>query len=430
MTTSTLALTKLVRNSLLGRAGERLGQIQDVVARLTESGYPPVSGLVLRIGSRGVFVSVKEIAKIELEAVQLSVDRLDLRTFERRPGEILLARDILGHHVINVNDAQLVYVNDVELAERENRMRVVGIDIGSGAILERLLPRSVRGLRSPTFLDWSSIEPLLAHVPSVRRRLPFRRLARLHPAELADMVEAASPIEGEEILRAVGEDRDLEADVFEELDTNYQVEFLRTRPEAEAAEILANMSPDDAADLVLKIEQERRDRLLGRLPLAQLRKVRMLLGYNPQTAGGLMSPDFLTFSPDTAVGDALETVRTSPLPPNAVASVYVVDGDGRLIGGPSVIELLRHEPTRPIAEAVAWEPVVVHPLADIPEIALKMADFNLEALPVVDDGDRMIGAITVDDLLEVMLPAEWRAVVQSSSTGNRRRREPPAPDSP
>jgi CBS domain-containing protein/sporulation protein YlmC with PRC-barrel domain len=418
-----VALTSVVRSPLLSRAGERLGRVQDVVAHLTEGGLPLVSGLVAGIGGRDIFVPARDVARIDSGTVQLAVDRLDLRSFERRPREILLARDILRHHVINVSDARLVRVDDVELAEREDELRVIGIDAGGGHIFRRMLLRS-RGA-TQSFLDWASIEPLLGHVPTVRRRLPFTRLARLHPAELADMVEAASPTEGEEILQAVGEDPDLEADVFEELDTAYQVEFLEARSDAEAAEILTNMSPDDVADLVLELEQDRRERILGRLPLIQLRKVRMLLGYNPETAGGLMNPEFLTVSSDTAVGAALDMVRKSHLPPTAVATGYIVNSNDELVGALSVAELLRHDPSRAIADVAARDPVVVRPHTDIPEIAMKMADFNLEALPVVDDEHRMIGVIAVDDLLEVMLPEEWRIRVQRYPQEERTHRTPP-----
>jgi CBS domain-containing protein len=421
----TTLLTRLVRSPLLGHAGERLGQVRDVVARLVEGSYPLVSGFVVRIGGRDVFISVRDTAAIEPGCIQLEGDRVDLRSFERRPGEILLAGDILGHHVISVTDAQLVWVKDIELGRRDGALHVMGIEGGSGAIVDRLRARFGGDSRPHLFLDWSSIEPLLAHVPTARRRLPFRRLARLHPAELADLVESGSPIEGEEILRAVGEDRDLEADVFEELDDEYQLEFLQTRPEAEAAEILSNMSPDDAADLLLQMEEETRDRLLGRLPLAQLRKVRMLMGYHPDTAGGLMSPDFLALPADLTVGEALEAARSSDLTPDAAAAVYIVDRVGALIGAAPLIELLRHEASHPLGSIETRDPVVVEPHADVPEIALKMADFNLEALPVVDAEGRMIGVVTVDDLLEVMLPEEWRAVVRSPSGGSHKRRDSP-----
>jgi CBS domain-containing protein/sporulation protein YlmC with PRC-barrel domain len=412
MTDAQLAVTKIVRSGLVGRAGERLGQVRDVVALLTEGSLPVISGVVAGIGKRDVFIPAHEIATFNSDTVRLSVDRLDMRAFERRPREILLARDILRHHVINVRGARLVRVKDVELAQSDGGLRVAGIRVGVGTTVGRLLLRTMGDARRETFIDWPSIEPLLAHVPTVRRKLPFTRLARLHPAELADMVEAASPIEGEEIMEAVGEDPELEADVFEELDEDYQVEFLRARSDLEAAEILSHMSPDDAADIIVQLEQDHRERILGRLPRERLQKIRGLLGYNPETAGGLMSPDFLAVSSDTSVGAALDLVRTSDLPPTSVGTIYIVGDGNRLMAAVSLAEILRHDPANAVADVAARDPVIARPHTDIPEIATKMADFNLEALPVVDDEYRIIGVIAVDDLLEVMLPREWRIRVQ------------------
>lgn len=406
------ALTRIVGSPVLGQAGERLGKVRDVVARLREGRHPVVTGLVMGIGGRDVFVPMGEAADIGAGEVRLSVDRLDLRSFERRPLEILLGADILGRHVINLVAARLVRVRDIELGDFDGELCVRGIDVGSGAMFERLAARLARSSRPLAFLDWSSIEPFLNHVPTVRRRLPFARLARLHPAELADIVESASPAEGEEIMRAVGEDRDLEADVFEELDTDYQVELIRSRPDEEAAEILANMSPDDATDLLLEIDGERRERLLARLPLVQLRKVRMLLGYNSETAGGLMSPDILALPCHTSVEDAIDVVRANTVPGQSAETLFVVDGAGTLAGSLSVVDLLRHDGDLPLDAVATRNPVVVQTHADIPEVALKMADFNLHVLPVVDGELRPIGVVTVDDLLEVVLPTEWRVRVQ------------------
>jgi Mg/Co/Ni transporter MgtE len=172
------------------------------------------------------------------------------------------------------------------------------------------------------------------------------------------------------------------------------------------------MAPDDAADVLLQLERERRERILARLPLPQLKKVRTLLGYNPETAGGLMSPDFLAVPNRATVEEVREQVRASRLPTRVLDTVYVLDERGRLVRQVAVSELLRHEATAPVSAAVAEEPVSVQPHADIPEIAIVMTDFNLEALPVVDGENRMLGVIAVDDLLEVMLPAEWRVRVQ------------------
>src|SRR6202011_5302071 len=162
------------------------------------------------------------------------------------------------------------------------------------ARLWRLLPRRIRGHDSEhtQVVRWSDIEPFVAHEPSSRLKLASRRLARLHPAQIADLVEAASHEEGEEILEAVGQDKELEADVFEELDDEHQVEFLRERSDQQVAAVLSRMASDDAADLLLEIEQDRRLPILNLLPAAKQRKIKGLLGYNPSTAGGLMNPDF------------------------------------------------------------------------------------------------------------------------------------------
>ena len=166
-------------------------------------------------------------------------------------------------------------------------------------------------------MDWTDLEPFVGHVPSARLRFSHRKLANLHPAEIADLVEAASHDEGEEIIEAVGQDRELEADVFEELDEHHQLEFIRERPDAQVAAVIARMAPDDAADLIVEIDQDRRGRMLALLPPAQRRRIEALLGYNPSTAGGLMTPGLRRSggSSDTVDVGARAAVRHSELAP-------------------------------------------------------------------------------------------------------------------
>jgi CBS domain-containing protein len=372
-------------------------------------------GFVARIGSRAVFLPVAEVVLHPLQGVQLVGDRLDVRSFERRPHEIVLGGDLLGHHVISIADARLVLVCDVELAYRQGTLRAVSVAVDPAPLVGRLLPSWLSRARTPVTLAWAGIEPLMAHVPTARWRLPLGRLARLHPARLADLVETASPSEGEEIIRTVGQDRDLEADVFEELEPPYQLAHLRARSDGEVADLLATMAPDDAADLLLQFEDARRQRILGRLPLVTLHKVRLLLGFNPATAGGLMSTDYLAVPPEMQVTEVLDTVRARRVPPGVAESVYVVDAAHRLLGVLSIGELLRRGPSQPAGDTDMPAPVSVQPHADIPEIALTMTDFNLTALPVVDQARQLIGVIAVDDLLEVMLPEEWRTLVRQTA---------------
>jgi Mg/Co/Ni transporter MgtE len=253
------------------------------------------------------------------------------------------------------------------------------------------------------------MEPFVGHVPSSRLKLAHRRIARLHPAQIADLVEAASHEEGEEILQAVGQDKELEADVFEEMDDEHQVEFLRERSNDEAAAVLSRMAADDAADLLLEIEQERRLPILELLPPPKQRKLRGLLGHNPSTAGGIMNPDFVSIRVDATVGQALTRVRGSELGPQQVSTVCVIGSDGVLVGALSLADLVRGEGQAVVSDLIEDAPTpTVLADADLPEVARLMTDYNLIGMPVVDGDGRPVGLIAVDDVLELLLPDEWR----------------------
>jgi Mg/Co/Ni transporter MgtE len=336
--------------------------------------------------------------------------RVDLRRFERRPGELLLAEDLLARHLINLVRGRLITANEIEIAQIDNKWEVVGVDPGKRPFLRRILGKSVgRRVKSEAIVDFASIEPFVSHVPTARLRIPYRKLSKLHPAQIADLVEQASHEEGEEIIEAVGADRELEADVFEELDTTHQLEFLEARSDVDAARLLARMEPDNAADLISEIDQDRRLPILERLPDVQKSKVRQLLSYSGDTAGGLMNPDFVSVPATATVADALEAIRTSRVPAESLHAVFVMDENGQPLGAASIAPLVR-APGHELALSVARTHLAhVHPHWDLHQVSRKMSDFNLTVLPVLDeDHSTMIGLVTVDDLLEELLPHGWR----------------------
>jgi CBS domain-containing protein len=404
-------LSSVAGSPLLDSAGERLGRVEDVIARL-DSGdpRPPVIGLKARIGGRELFVPEDRIQQLGPYSVTTTTTKLDLAQFERRPGEVLLRAEVLDHSLINVASARLVTAREVELVRDDGTWRVGGIDPTLGPRLWRVLPRRFRGhdTEHREFIAWADLEPFVGHVPTSRLKLTARRLARLHPAQIADLVEAASHDEGEEILEAVGQDKELEADVFEELDDEHQVEFLRDRSDHQAAAVMARMASDDAADLLLELPQERRLPILNLLPPARQAKMRSLLGYNPSTAGGMMNPDFVSVLADATVGQALARIRASNLGPQQVSIVCVVDIAGRLVSAPSLPELVREEEHHPISVLSDSSTPTVSPEADVPEVARLMSDYNLIAMPVIDADGRPVGIIAVDDVLELLVPEEWR----------------------
>ncbi len=404
-------LSSLAGSPLLDSAGERLGRVEDVIAGLDHGDrLPPVIGLKARIGGRELFVPIDRVERLEPAAARTSTTKLNLAQFERRPGEVLLRSDVLDRPLIDVDTARLVTAREVELVCDDGIWRVAGIDPSLRPRLWRLLPRRFRGhdTEHRQFIGWPEIEPFVGHVPTSRLKLAARRITRLHPAQIADLVEAASHEQGEEILEAVGHDKELEADVFEELDDHHQVEFLRERSDGEVAEVLARMASDDAADLLLEIDQDRRLPVLDLLPAAKQRKINGLLGYNPSTAGGLMNPDFISAPADTTVSEAISRVRMSELSAQQVSIVCVTGATGELIGTISLAELVRAGGEEMVSSLIEASTPTVTAGADLPDVARLMTDYNLIAMPVLDADEKPVGIIAVDDVLELLLPDEWR----------------------
>jgi CBS domain-containing protein len=404
-----LHLSLILGGALRDADGTKLGRVDDLIVRLGGAGYPPLTGFLVTIAGRHSYVPAERVATVAPGAVTLTKAKLDLRPFARRADEVLLKHDVLDHQLINVEGARLVRANEVELARVDGWWRVVGVDTGARGGLRRLLPRSLAGrIATGDFVDWATLEPFSGDVPAMRLRVLHPKLAKLHPAQIADLVEAASHDEGEEIIHALSGDEELEADVFEELDSRHQLEFVEQRSDEEVAALLARMAPDDAADLVAELAEERREAVIDHLAPVARRKVRALMGFDPAEAGGLMSPDFVAVYRQANVADALERVRRSSLPDEVLGTVWVMDAKHRFIGAVPLASLVRADPEVGVVDLDVRYVPHLRPDADFEEVARLMADYNLTAAPVVDADGRMIGVVTVDDVLEVLLPKGWR----------------------
>ena len=410
----TRRLSDLLGRPVTDSGGESLGRLTDIIVRLRGADYPLVIGIVVTIaGKREVFVPIDKVDRFDGEELKLTTAKLDLRHFERREGEVLLSADMLGHRLIDVANARLVRAADLRLHRDNGEWMLTGVDA-------RNRPRRLFGLLGPrkgpanaddasAFRDWHDFESLIGHAGSERLRGPGARLRRLKPAQIADILEEASKSEETEILGRVHDDPELEADVFEELDEDLATRLLGARTNAEIAEVLARMRADDAADAVAELPQARRQPVLDLLPLAQRTKVLTLLGFNPTSAGGLMSVDFITVPTMSTVADALAAIRAAPtLQPEALTSVHAVDTDGGLRGVGRLVSLVQADPSGALIDVCDTDPVRVGADTDVVDVAVLMTDYNLITIPVVDEERRLLGVITVDDVLEVTLPDDWR----------------------
>ncbi len=413
-----LLLTELIGRPVLNPAGERLGTLEDLIVRLADAGYPSVTGLKVRIGGRDLFVPAQMVARLDSGGVQLQGQTLNLGRFERRPGEVLLRQDVL--------DRRLIYVGAGWSTRTTWCSRTWATAGGWSASTP---PRAAYSVASsltssgaPTIGRASCSTGATFSRSSATCRvagllMPLGPFKRLHPAQIADLVEGASHEQGEEIIEAVEADPELTADVFEELDPTHQVEFLESRSDAEAATVLARMAPDDAADLLNELDQERRRPVLDLLPPAKGARLRALLQYHPATAGGLMSPDVIAVEPGSTSLDVMARVRgADQVPPQLLTSIFVVNPEGGLIGSIGLADVVRAPANVPVERLPELVSGSVRVDADLSDVALRMSDFNLTAVPVTDDSDRLMGAVSVDDLLEVLVPEEWRRRIEASTT--------------
>jgi CBS domain-containing protein/sporulation protein YlmC with PRC-barrel domain len=413
-----LLVTQLLRSPVLNASGAEVGRLEDLVVKLGDGTYPPVTGVKVRVGAQDVFIGKDQIERLEPGSVRLTTGPLPPANepFQRRPGEVLLASDVLGRHLVDVGKGRIVQAHDLVLAPSEQGWYLAGIDRSPQAMLRRLVPRRGRpDLRRHAILDWKDVQPFVGQVPTAKLLMPLQRLRRLHPAQIADIIEGASHEEGQEIIEAIESDPALTADIFEELDPEHQVEFIKSKSNEDAARILEGMAPDDAADLLSELDPERRKPVFDLMSANQQHKLRKLLQYHPTTAGGMMSPDYVSVTRGSTVDMALEAVRIDDKAPHALLGiVFVTEQEGRYLGSITVPDLLRADRVRTIEE-LELTTVWVHGNVDITDVTLTMADYNLTALAVTDAAENLIGAISADDVIEALVPDEWRARIEAST---------------
>lgn len=414
-----LYLSQLINAPIRDRDGERIATVRDLIVGIGE-GYPPVTGIVARQGRRDFFIRIGGVAGIDADGVTLSSAKLNIGRFERRDGEILLNRDVLDRQIIDVNGKRVVRVNDLQIAPVEGSYRLIGADVGARALLARLGIGKKRD-RAPLgdLVDWADIEYLAANAPSVRLKVSHDRLAKLHPAEIANIIEDLSYHEGSEIVSAL--DDETAADTLEELDDERQADILEQMDSERAADILEEMAPDDAADILADLPQEKQDELLALMEPEESDDVRELLEYNEDTAGGMMTTDFISVPVEMTAEEALAHLRAMDEQPDMVYYFYVVergevppadDPDGDipeyLQGVVTLRQLVTAPSYTPLTALMERDVITAKPTDRADDAARVLIEYGLYALPVVGEEGEILGIIMVDDAMERLLPDSWR----------------------
>ena len=404
-----LYLSQVLGRPIRDLEGESVATVKDVITRLGEEDHPQVTGLVARYRRRDFFVPRWRITEISESGVRLNSDILDLRPFERREGEVLLARNVLDKQLIDVDGKRVVRVNDVQLIGAESAWRVTGADVSLQGLWRRLAPAGFVGTRRPVeVIDWSDVGYLATNEATVQLKSARGKLARLHPVEIARLAEALSYHHGSEVVEAL--DDETAAETLEEMPTAQQARIIGDMDEERAADILEWMSPDEAADVLGDLPEEKAEELLGLMEGEEQADVVELLPYEDDTAGGLMTTEFVTLPRELTVGAALARLRDMAETPNMIYYLYVVEAEEswKLIGVIALRSLILADPSAPLAAVMRTEFQSAYADEPAREVAQRIAEYNLLALPVIDPTGDILGIITVDDAMEILLPKNWR----------------------
>jgi CBS domain-containing protein len=395
LTAEPVFTSRLSGRQLLGRDGLALGRVRDVVILPAAGGEPPWAlGLIATLQRRQIFVSLGRVAELSIEGAHLRGGTVDLGRFSRRTGEIL-ASELYGQA------AGTGTVLDVGIIPA--RRRRGGWEVSVLAISQS------RGLRhhAPVIVAWDTHPELFTPGPLAEQVIQLREM---HPTDLASAVAAMPPARRGQLAEALQDDE--LADLLEEMPEQEQIRILAGLGLERSADVVEVMQPDDAADLLGEMPPEQRERLLAAMRTVQAADLRRLLRYDRATAGGLMTSQPLIFAPDASVAEVLARIREPELTVTTAAQVYVceppsVTPTGRYLGAVGFQLLLRQPPAASVGEFIE-ESGFVPPELPQQELAERLAAYNLVAVAVCDEAGRLLGACTVDDVLDGLLPAGWR----------------------
>jgi CBS domain-containing protein len=410
---SLVSLAGLIGAPVTNQAGEEVGRAVDVVARLYGTDpYPPVTGLIIRVGRRRAFLPADTIGKVQAGHVRLRAARVDLRDFARRPGEVLLARDVLDHQLVDVDGVQVTRAADLYLAPLVGRVVLVGVDVSLPTLLRRLGPRRWQVRPTPErVLDWQAVAPFgeqaTAGPAEVRLRASRSSLHRLRPADLADLLEDLGRSERQQLLGWLEPER--AADALEEMEPAELENLLREAPPEHAARLVEEMEPDEAADALRDLTSGERETLLERMPAAEAAELRRLLAHREGTAGGAMTTLLVTARRQQTVADVRAALAGQAEHRTEIDAVAVLDDEGRLVGDIGLFDLAVAEESTVVADLVTWlaqfgPPLAVSPDTRLSDAADRLVAARASSLLVVDGSARPLGRILADDILDALRP--------------------------
>ncbi len=401
--------TKILGEEVYDSEGELVGTVNDLAIETREI-FPRVTSIAF-VGpdKRPFMLSWRRFVEdFSPERITLNAPQKKLRFSYLQPAEVLLARDLLDHQIVDTQGIKVVRVNDVKLTESRKDLRVLGADVGVRGILRRLnlerpldIITSIVRYRYPErLIAWNYIDLLEKDLSGMKLSVTHKRLFELHPADIADIIGQMEP----EHRARVFEHLDLEraSDTISESEPEVQAELVESLGDEKASDLLEIMPPDDAADIIGGLPYEKAEILLNLMGFKEAAEVRKLLGYREHSAGGIMTTDYIALSENLTVEETLARLREAAPEAESIYYVYVVDEENHLKGVLSLRDLIVSSPETHIHDTMLTDIISVDVDDDQEEVADVITKYDLIAAPVIDESGRLVGIVTVDDVLEVM----------------------------
>jgi CBS domain-containing protein len=380
-----VSVAGLIGAQVTNQAGGEIGRVDDAVVRWQGEPYPPLTGLIVKIGRRKAWVHAEQIETLAARTVRLGSARFDLRDAKRRSGEVALNQDVVDHQMA---------------------------DIGFGTLLRRLGPSRWRGIPTPErVIDWAAIQPFVAGGEAgepVRLSRPNEELHRLRPGELADLLEDLGRPQRQELLAAL--DTDEAADALEEMEAGELASLLRELPTEQTAAVVAEMEPDEATEALRELDEASRDGLLAAMPAEVAAELRGLLEYPEATAGGVMTSDIVAARLEATVAETRELLGILDEEDRRwLPAVVVVDDAGAAVGDVSAMVLFLADPQCRLGDLIGDHPVVlVEPDEPLEMVIEALVEARASSLIVADELGRPVGRILADDVVDALLPTRGR----------------------
>ena len=412
---TTFYLSGITGKEVFGSDGDVIGVIRDLMVNAVPSGQNDpnqqmITGIKLKIGKETKLYSFTtfRVVKVRENISVTCYDLIELSSEEISEG-LLLAENIQDKQIVDLNGRKLVRVNDVRLATLPTGTYAVAVDIGISGLLRRigiLVPMqrvlSLFRINIPSkYILWDDVQAIDFSNLNIKLSKSYAKLHTLHPSDLADILEDLGKKSSTSVFSALDEEK--AADVLEEMETDTQVHIIESLPVGKAADVLEKMPADEAADILDEIEDEKAELLLNEMDSELSQEVRELLEYPDHLAGGLMTTDVLSFSPELTVDDVIRELRIKKPEPSELYSLFVTEGDDRLAGVFSLSDLVIAEPETVLSELMKTDPVFLYDDQRIDDIAELISKYNLLAVPVVDRENMLQGMVVVDDVIEDLM---------------------------